>query len=268
MKYVDTTSQITIDSTDRLQMYAIFHLFIWFHSNVIIWPNSPYIRSSSQFMQKTVDVNEIHLNIGASFAFRYFNNFHRNPMGFRSRLISPPHRRHQIQLTIFEAIFIPLGKREECFAHNTKVYSKKENSYSRLSHTLFLSLFLPLCARFIICSFSSFLVLLFSLLLLLLSFFFFHFVGSYADSVEIEQRSTSRRWAHSTKSQSPIFAEHFSSESLTQLFFSHRSFASAAKCNRTPALPYRSYISTKTLVHVFKYTRFLFQYYTAKRKKK
>lgn len=89
--------------------------------------------------------------------------------------------------------------------------------------------------------FFSCITFLLLLLLLLLSLLvlaaaaFFHFVGSYADSVEIERRSQSRRWAHSTKSQSPIFAEHFSSESLTQLFFSHRSFASAAKCNRTLA---------------------------------
>lgn len=111
-------------------------------------------------------------------------------------------------------------------------------------------------------------LLLLLLLLVLAAAAFFHFVGSYADSVEIERRSQSRRWAHSTKSQSPIFAEHFSSESLTQLFFSHRSFASAAKCNRTLAchivwMWIYIYIFEPS-VHVFKYTRFLFQYYTEK----
>lgn len=112
-------------------------------------------------MQKTIDVNEIHLNIGASFAFRYFNKFHRNPMGFRSRLISPPHRRHQIQLTIFKAIFIPLGKREERFAHYTEV-NKKRKIHIRASLTLssFLSFSLYvrvlLYARFLLFLYYSF----------------------------------------------------------------------------------------------------------------
>lgn len=137
-------------------------------------------------------------------------------------------------------LFLLANAKRVCFAavrycvFSVQCQSKKENSYSRASLTL------SMCVRvYFICPFSSSLALLFCCcfcccwcLLLLL---FFHFVGSYADSVEIERRSQSRRWAHSTKSQSPIFAEHFSSESLTQLFFSHRSFASAAKCNRTLA---------------------------------
>lgn len=124
------------------------------------------------------------------------------------------------------------------FSRYSAKVKRKIRIRARLSHSqcvcarlFYMPVFFFSCITFFCCCCCCW-----CLLLLLL---FFHFVGSYADSVEIERRSQSRRWAHSTKSQSPIFAEHFSSESLTQLFFSHRSFASAAQCNRTLALPYR-----------------------------
>lgn len=90
-------------------------------------------------------------------------------------------------------------------------YSKKENSY-RISHSphIYCVLFSSFLILYDIAVASRFFFLS-AAVAAATAAFFSHFVGSYADSDEIERRSQYRVAEHiqRTKSQSPIFAEHF-----------------------------------------------------------